>query len=159
DVRVQDGDVEPAPLASGPRLSVAPESDAQRLIIESRSADLSLFDGRNKHNNGWFVVRSLVPAGATKNAIDWTISPNSLRGWKYTPVVHVSQVGYHPAQKKVAIIEVDSSTAEVSNSEPVERRPARPEPAEGSSPVVHDVEVIRIAEDGTRHEALRGTAK
>ncbi|HMK22423.1 MAG TPA: hypothetical protein VK466_08805 [Terriglobales bacterium] len=61
DLKSPEGDVEPAPLASGPRLSVAPESDAQRMIIESRSGDLSLFDGRNKHNNGWFVVRSLFP--------------------------------------------------------------------------------------------------
>jgi hypothetical protein len=135
DLRLPDGDVEPAPLATGPRLSVAPESDMQRMIIESRTGDLSLFDGRNQHNNGWFVVRSLVPAGATKNAIDWTISPNPLPGWKYTPVVHVSQVGYHPAQKKVAIIELDSADRNLEK-----------------------VSIQRIAEDGTRQQALSGVA-
>jgi endoglucanase len=136
DLKSSDGDIEPAPLASGPRLSVVPESDAQRMIIESRTGDLSLFDGRNKHNNGWFVVRSLVPAGATKNAIDWIISANALPGWMYSPVVHVSQVGYHPTQKKIAIIELDHSDENV-----------------------HKVAVLRIAEDGTRHEALSGTPK
>ena len=136
DVRSQDGDVEPAPLASGPRLSVAPESDAQRIMIESRTGDLSLFDGRNKHNNGWFVVRSLIPAGATKNAIDWIISANALPNWKYTPVVHVSQVGYHPAQTKVAIIEVEN----------VDKN-------------VHKASIQRIAEDGSRHEALSSTPR
>ncbi|HYW70046.1 MAG TPA: cellulase N-terminal Ig-like domain-containing protein, partial [Pyrinomonadaceae bacterium] len=103
------GEIQPVPLAAGKRLSIAPEVEAQRLIIESHKADLQLFDGRNQHNNGWFVVRSLVPANTAKGAIDWTISPHATPGWKYAPVVHVSQVGYHPKQKKVAIIETDSS--------------------------------------------------
>lgn len=103
----QDGEAQPAPLASGSRLSVAPETEAQRMTIESKTGDLQLLDARSKRNNGWFVVRSLVPAGATKNAIEWIITPHGIPGWKYQPVVHVSQVGYHPAQKKIAIIELD----------------------------------------------------
>ena len=103
-----DGDIEPVPFASGPKLSIAPEAEAQQMLIESRTGDLQLLDGRNKHNNGWFVFRSLVPAGATTGAIDWLITPHALPGWTYTPVVHVSQVGYHPKQSKVAVIELDS---------------------------------------------------
>ena len=111
DQRDANGDIEPIALATGPRLTVAPEVDAQRLIIESRTGDLQLYDGRNKHNNGWFVVRSLVPAGATRSAIEWVITPHAIPGWKYSPVVHVSQVGYHTRQKKVAIVELDKSDA------------------------------------------------
>jgi hypothetical protein len=111
EVRDTDGEIQPAPLAVGKRLSVAPEVEAQRLIIESHKSDLQLLDGRNKHNNGWFVARSLVPANTTKVAIDWIISPHAIPGWKYGPVVHVSQVGYHPKQNKVAIIELDNSDA------------------------------------------------
>ena len=107
DEKESDGDIEPVPLATGPKLSVAPEVEAQRMLLESRTGDLQLLDGRNKHNNGWFVVRSLVPAGATKGAIDWLITPHAIPGWMYTPVVHVSQVGYHPKQSKVAVIELD----------------------------------------------------
>ena len=109
----KDGDVEPEPFASGPKLSLTPELEAQRMTIESRTGDLQLLDGRNKHNNGWFVVRSLVPGGATRGAIDWQISPHAMPAWTYTPVVHVSQVGYHPAEKKVAVIEVDGKDAAV----------------------------------------------
>jgi len=98
-------------MATGPRLSVAPETEAQRLIIESRTGDLQLLDGRNKHNNGWFVVRSLVPAGADKSAIEWVVTPHGITDWKYQPVVHVSQVGYHPQQQKIAIIELDNADA------------------------------------------------
>jgi endoglucanase len=127
------GEIQPVPLATGRRLSVAPEADAQRLIIESRTGDLQLLDGRNKHNNGWFVVRSLLPAGAGKSAIEWVVTPHAIAGWKYQPVVHVSQVGYHPQQPKVAVIELDNSD------------------------VAQDaVRVKRISEDGGFEEVLSG---
>jgi endoglucanase len=109
DQKDKNGETQPVPLATGRRLFVAPEVDAQRLTIESRTGDLQLLDGRNKHNNGWFVVRSLVPANAAAGAIDWIVIPHARPSWKYQPVVHVSQVGYHPKQKKVAIVELDGS--------------------------------------------------
>ncbi|HUE82092.1 MAG TPA: glycoside hydrolase family 9 protein [Pyrinomonadaceae bacterium] len=103
----KNGEVQPAPFAAGRRLSVAPEENAQRLLIESLTGDLELLDGRNKHNNGWFIARSLVPAGATARAIEWIVTPHAIPGWMYQPVVHLSQVGYHSKQKKMAIIELD----------------------------------------------------
>jgi len=111
DIRDKDGEAQPVALATGRRLSVAPESETQQMIIESRKSDLQLLDGRNKHNNGWFTVRSLVPANADKSAIEWVVTPHAIPNWKYQPVVHVSQVGYHPRQQKVAIIELDKSDA------------------------------------------------
>jgi len=102
-----NGEAQATPYATGKRLVIAPESDLQRMVIESKNADILLLDGRNKHNNGWFVVRSVVPEGATKKAIEWVISPNAVAEWKYQPVVHVSQIGYHPDQEKVAVIELD----------------------------------------------------
>src|SRR5690606_25889522 len=48
---------------------------------------------------------SLVPAGATQNAIEWTIAPHVIPGWQYPPVVQVSQVGYLPQQTKMAVLE------------------------------------------------------
>jgi hypothetical protein len=103
------GELQPVPLASGPRLTVAGETESHRLVIESRRGDLRLYDGRNKHNNGWFVVRSTAAAGATKNAIEWVIRPYGIPGWREAPVVQVSQLGYHPAQRKVALVELDAS--------------------------------------------------
>lgn len=102
-----NGEVQPVAYGTGKKLVIAPESDELRMSVESSTGDLQLLDGRNKHNNGWFVVRSLVPAGVTKEAIKWVITPNAIPGWKYQPVVQVSQIGYHPAQQKVAIIETD----------------------------------------------------
>lgn len=96
-----------APLASGRSLVVAPESELQRLKIESRSGRLDLIDGRGNMNNGWYIVRELTRPGATRDAITWVVTPNVDPGWRYEPVVQVSQVGYRPGQAKTVIIEQD----------------------------------------------------
>ena len=108
-IAADDGQIQVTPMAKGNKLTVAPESDAQRLIIENKNNNgLELLDGRSKHNNGWFVVRSLIKKGATKNAIVWLVSPHAIEGWKSEPVVQISQVGYHPKQQKIAVIELDA---------------------------------------------------
>jgi endoglucanase len=110
---IEDGDYELAPLGSGQKLTIAPESDSQRMTIQAVSGSaLQLLDGRAQHNNGWFVVRSLIEAGATKAAVEWLVTPNAIVGWKSDPVVQVSQVGYHPKQPKIAVIELDSHETE-----------------------------------------------
>lgn len=105
-----DGRPCPLPLATGPKLVVAPEDPLHKLVIEQAGGELALFDGRDTAQNGWFVVRSLVPAGATKDAVVWSLTPNSVPGWRRDPVICVSQVGYHPDQEKRAIIELDPRT-------------------------------------------------
>jgi endoglucanase len=35
------------------------------------------------------------------------VSPEVIEDFTYSPVVQISQVGYHPAQEKVAVIETD----------------------------------------------------
>jgi endoglucanase len=124
-----DGEAEASPLAQGHTLVVAPESELFRMKIESMSGELQLLDGSLQHNNGWFVVRSLVPAGAMSNAIRWKITPHVIPGFTYEPVVHVSQVGYHPNQKKVAYIEMDGRETEL-----------------------HTASLFRITESGERTE-------
>lgn len=97
------------PMATGKKLTVAPEDKMLRMNIESKTGDLQLLDGRYLHNNGWFVVRSVVREGATKNAVEWIITPDIVPGFISAPVVHVSQVGYRPEQEKTAIIELDKN--------------------------------------------------
>jgi hypothetical protein len=105
------------PMASGKSLVVAPEDDQLRLSIRSAISDIQLIDGRYIHNNGWFVVRSLVPAGATTKAVEWIITPNVIKEWLATPVIHVSQIGYHPKQQKIAFIELDKNDLKRGNIE------------------------------------------
>jgi len=108
DFRDRDGAFQIEPLAVGKRLTVAPDAERQTMTVEGvRGARLQLIDGRAQHTNGWFVVRSLVERGASAGAIEWLVSPHAMEGWKYGPVVQVSQVGYHPKQRKVAVVETD----------------------------------------------------
>jgi len=95
------------PLARGRSLVIAPEEDRQRLRIESRNGELELLDGRSAHNNGWYIVRQAVAAGATRGAVEWIVTPNVIANWRYQPVIQVSQIGYAPAQPKRAVIELD----------------------------------------------------
>ena len=67
-----------------------------------------LLDGRNVAQNGWYVVRTLLPAQATGKVVEWSVRPNTIAGWKRAPVIGFSQAGYHPAQKKMAVVELDA---------------------------------------------------
>jgi hypothetical protein len=100
-------DIIAAPYAIGKRFTVRPDDPANRFVIETKGTDLKLYDGRMNHNNGWFVVRSDIAPGTTAEAVKWIITPKVVDGWKYKPVAQTSQLGYHPDQPKVAIIEID----------------------------------------------------
>ena len=104
-----EGKAIPSPIARGTRLIVAPEDPDRRISIQSHSGELFLFDGRNKAQNGWFVLRNLIPAGKSGKVIDWFIKASTVKNWIRPPVVQYSQVGYHPKQKKVAVIELDKT--------------------------------------------------
>jgi len=104
-------DIVAYPYAVGKTFTSRPDDPATRVTIESLTgADLKLYDGRMNHNNGWFVLRSEIPAGVTKNAVRWRIKPHITKGWMYKPVVQTSQIGYLTTQQKEAIIEVDQRT-------------------------------------------------
>ena len=107
-VRDEDGVYQVEPLAVGKKLIIAPEAPEVKMEIKSEQ-ELQLIDGRAQHNNGWFIVRTPIPAGVSAHAIEWLVTPNALPGWRSAPVVHVSQVGYFPAQQKVAVIEQDKN--------------------------------------------------
>ena len=100
-------DIIALPYAQGHCFTACPEDPYRRITIESKELLLKLYDGRMNHNNGWFAISSELPAGKTKGALTWRIRPNAVEGWHYAPVVQTSQVGYHPLQEKVAVIETD----------------------------------------------------
>lgn len=129
------GTIDAAPLASGATLVLAPEDPERRVAIDGRGATLALYDGRNTAQNGWFVVRSLLPAQRSGRVLEWLITPNRIPGWNRPPVVAHSQVGYHPAQSKIAVIETDPND--------VQARPVR---------------ILRIEADGRFTERLAGPA-
>ena len=103
-------DIIALPYAEGKRFATFVDDPESHITIESLTGNMKLYDGRMNHNNGWFVLRSEIAAGATKGAVRWIIRPNVVNNWQSNPVVQTSQVGYHPLQKKTVVIELDPRT-------------------------------------------------
>lgn len=99
----------PLPIATGKTIVLAAEDPERQVKIQSMDADLMLFDGRNLAQNGWFVLRSMLPANKTGKVLTWYVEPNAIPNWKREPVIGFSQVGYVPDQEKIAVIELDKN--------------------------------------------------
>ena len=127
------GWTEPLPFAQGRHLTLAVNDALDRVSIRSESGPLMLYDGRDEAQNGWFVVRTLIPAGKTHDALVWHIHPSNLPHWIRPPMIAHSQAGYAAALRKVAVIELD-------------RRFKGPKHAE----------LLRLGADGAYHVAYRG---
>ena len=96
----------PKPISKGHTIVVAPEDESLRVLFSSED-ELNLFDGRNLSQNGTFVVRSFLPAGKSGTVLEWYLEPTPNSGWIREPNIGISQIGYTPAQKKMAVIELD----------------------------------------------------
>ncbi len=101
------GYTQPLPFAEGKNITLGVDDNLARVNVTSDTADLMLFDGRDRAQNGWFVLRSLIPTGKTTGAIVWHIRPDVIPNWTRPPVIAHSQVGYAPDFSKVAVIEMD----------------------------------------------------
>jgi hypothetical protein len=101
------GYTQPLPFAEGKSISLGVDDPQARVNVKSDTADLMLFDGRNRAQNGWFVLRSLIPSGKTTGAIVWHIRPDVIPNWTRPPMIAHSQVGYAPDFSKVAVLELD----------------------------------------------------
>lgn len=98
--------IEALPLNVGHEFLFAPDTPERMIKITSEN-ELGLYDGRMLAQNGWFVLRSVLPTGKTGKVVSWTVEPNAVPGWIREPNVGFSQMGYVPDQPKVAVIELD----------------------------------------------------
>ena len=105
------GEYEPEPLALGKQLVLAPEDSQKRVSITSSSGELALYDGRAKAQNGWYVVRGMLPQGQKGEILNWRLTASTDDNWQRAPVIAHSQVGYLPGQTKRAVIELDKNAA------------------------------------------------
>ena len=101
------GYTQPLPFAEGKSITLGIDDPLARLNVKSDTANLMLFDGRSRAQNGWFVLRSLIPSGKTTGAIVWHIRPDVIPNWTRPPMIAHSQVGYAPGFSKVAVLELD----------------------------------------------------
>ena len=107
DDRGTDRFVDPLPMATGHEIVMASDAPERMIRVSSQDAELKLYDGRMLAQNGWFVLRSVLPAGKTGKVFTWTVEPHAIPGWIREPNIGFSQVGYIPEQPKVAVIELD----------------------------------------------------
>jgi len=107
--RNEGAGAEPLPMAQGQRLVLAPEDPARRVTVSSDTGSIALYDGRNQAQNGWFVLRGLLPPDRTGTVLSWTVDAAIAPGWLRAPVIAHSQLGYAPGEPKVATLELDKN--------------------------------------------------
>ena len=108
DDRGTDRFVDPLPIETGHQITLATDQP-DRMVTISSDAELKLYDGRILAQNGWYVLRSVLPKDKTGKVLSWTVEPNAIPGWIREPNIGFSQVGYTPDQPKVAVIELDKN--------------------------------------------------
>ena len=127
--------IEPLPLSAGHEFLLAPD-DPERMVKVASESEIRLYDGRMLAQNGWYVLRTALPAGQTGKVVTWTVEPNAVPGWIREPNVGFSQMGYVPDQPKVAVIELDKKDK-----------------------VKAKASVWKVEADGSEHEAFSGPVK
>jgi len=133
DDRGTDRFIDPLPLEKGHTLVMAMDDPERMVKVSSQDAELLLYDGRILAQNGWFVLRSILPTGKTGKVMTWTVEPHAIAGWIREPNIGFSQVGYVPEQSKVAVIELDKKDTPKSTAS-----------------------LYRIREDGSVSEVFKG---
>ncbi len=101
--------VDPLPMETGHELMIATDAPERMIRISSEDAELKLYDGRMIAQNGWYVLRSTLPANKTGKVFTWVVEPHAIPNWIREPNIGFSQVGYIPEQPKVAVIELDKN--------------------------------------------------
>ena len=125
--------VDPLPMETGHDILMATDAPERMIHIYSKDAELKLYDGRMLAQNGWYVLRSVLPADKTGKIFTWTVEPHAVPNWIREPNIGFSQVGYIPEQPKVAVIELDKKDE-----------------------VIPTASLWRIKEDGTAEKAYEG---
>ena len=133
DDRGTDRFVDPCPMETGHSIVMASDTPERMVRISSDDAELKLYDGRMLAQNGWYVLRSVLPKGKTGKVVTWIVEPNAIPGWIREPNIGISQVGYTPEQPKVAVIELDKKDK-----------------------VQATAQLMRIKDDGTTEVAFKG---
>ena len=130
------GPAQPLPFAKGYNWSLAPEDDLYNIKINSKSGELEMYDGRNRAQNGWFVLSNPLQSGKAGDVVvDWDITPTLQENWVKQPNIGFSQAGYIPTGTKFSVIELDKYDTDY----------------------VKTAQVIKVNADGSQEVAHTGT--
>lgn len=64
----------PLPIATGKKFDINPDDAERHITVSSAEQNLLFYDGWSKAQNGWLVLRSLLPAGKSGKILEWFIS-------------------------------------------------------------------------------------
>lgn len=99
-------------IPAAKEIFIAPEDNLRAFSISSEDAMLTLIDGRGSGNINGFILSAQPPPGSSSQSFSMKITPRIQTAWRKAPVIQASQVGYHPGQKKVAVLELDNRVKE-----------------------------------------------
>ncbi len=97
---------EPVLARSRNILRIAEEDPLAGVCFERSGGELRLEDGR-RERTAWFSVVAPIEPDSTATEVEVAITPSIDPRWRRTPVIGISQVGYHPRQPKRAVVELD----------------------------------------------------
>lgn len=104
-------------LVAGTKVLRIAQEDSLHAVTFSRSdGSIALSDIRQRSPQQWFLVFAAIAPGSSDREVNIEITPSIHPEWRRPAVIGISQVGYHPAQVKRAVIELDpreASAAEV----------------------------------------------
>ncbi len=94
-------------VGSTNRLRIAQEDPLHTILISRRGGAFSLLDQRQNSPQPWFLVFAPLAPGSADRRVTVEITPAIHPEWRRPAVIAISQTGYHPAQAKRAVIELD----------------------------------------------------
>ncbi|MDR1134721.1 MAG: hypothetical protein LBL49_00855, partial [Clostridiales Family XIII bacterium] len=132
----EKGPQQPAPLASGYKFALAPEDELSKVSISSDRL-MSIYDGRNRSQNGWFTMTEKIAnnSKAGDTVVTWHIKAPVKPDWTREPNIAHSQAGYGTGLTKIAVMEIDKNDANPPNT----------------------AELLRLNADGSFKQVLTGT--
>ncbi len=96
------------------KIQIAFEDDLRAFTIEAEeNCVLSLIDSRGLANHAGYTVFVTLTHGSPSNRFTAKITPRIDPNWRRSPIIQVSQLGYHPKQRKQAVLELDSRTSRI----------------------------------------------
>lgn len=98
-------------VPSTTRLRIAQDDPLHTLLVTRPDGPLSLVDPRHSTPQSWFLVFAPLTPGSSEKNLTVEITPAIHPEWRRPPVIAISEAGYHPAQVKRAIIELDPRDA------------------------------------------------
>jgi hypothetical protein len=90
------------------RIVVGADAPLAAFDVAARSAILSLRDERAGRASAWFTLFAPLTPGSIETEVSVDITPRLRPEWRRPPVIGISQAGYHPAQTKRAVLELDA---------------------------------------------------